>query len=266
MRYLIKTPLEVEKSIVEFIPATSAEAKKRRKLKKTYAAKKATYAPITAEADRFDTASKLVGFVIKIIQWPRHGGEYFHLSRTDRDDATQAGLLACVQTGFFETGQAKLSTFKAIRNAIQGKTCLRMRCNLETPTDDITTLSDEAQTPIFKTFSLLTPEQVLIARETMRVLRASLAKDKTRTSAGNFKKQRRFFLYLLTGLTGKFNHRGLRTVCASGLRTRTASFITYLSRGNYCLPDLGAEIMLALGARAEGKPIAKLSRARFAKS
>ena len=263
MRYKLVNDLTPSASVVEFTPATLTESQARKAKKSAGIAAKPIHAEETPQDDRFAVAEKLVGFILKRIQNPKNG-EPFFLSPTDKDDATQAGFFACVESGFFESGNVTRGTFKAIRNAMQARDCLRLRCQREIATPDIETVSDAAgNTTEFRTFSKLTKAQVRISREMFRVLNGAKRDDKTRKSAANYKTNSRFFLYLLTDMTKKTNFKGLRVVCASSLRSRMKRFIAYLEKGHLALSasgkpaNLGEEIMQALRAMVE-KP-AKLT-------
>jgi hypothetical protein len=259
-RYLTPTIREITISPVEFTPATAQEhasclAKKAAgKLLKPKTRKSKFVDP----SQRDEVASKLVGFVIKRIQFPRNG-EPFTLSPTDKADATQAGLTACVESGFFRHGIAGLPVIRAIRNAIQGRTCLRMRCNREIGTGDIALVAAEiGHSTEFEIYgNRLTRSQVDMSREVMRVLRTSKACDPSREKSGMFKTQRNFFLLIMDSLTGK-THKAdaignLRRVCnPNALAKRKEHFIGYLSKAEKFLratrqpANLGAEIMAAI--------------------
>ena len=263
MTYLTKTEIEIQISPVEFTPATPAEREKCLALKAAAKLKK----PKTRK-DKFvalelrgEVAEKLVGFVLRRIQFPRHG-EPFFLSPTDKADSTQAGLLACVESGFFRHGIAGLPVIRAIRNAVQGRDCLRMRCQRESGTADIAQVAAEVgHSTEFETYGpRLTRPQVEISREMMRVLRASHACDTGKKRKASFSIQRDFFLLIMDSLTGKTHHADssgkLSRVCnPMAFAKRKAVFTAYLARGDDSLratrkpANLGAEIMAAIALR-----------------
>ncbi len=187
-----KTP-QAQAQAIEFIPASKAQAQACRALKKAGLAKKPVAKEIIPESERIETANKLVAFTIRRIEFPKHG-EPFPLSYTDRSDATQAGMMACVETGFFDSGKITLSTFKDIRNAIQSRDCLRLRCNREIATEKIDEIAGA------------TPEKIGnrqrkcqrdLCRRVMTILRASFDTSGNRKRESTFKTRRRFFLGLM---------------------------------------------------------------------
>ena len=243
-------------SPVEFTPATAQDRaaclalKAKGKLAKPKQRKDKWIDP----ALRVETAEKITRYVIRRIEFPRHG-EPFPLSPTDRNDALQAGLTACVESGFFRHGIASLKVLKSIRNSIQGKACLRMRCMREKPCDDMETLADEIGfAPSEEIFtSRLRKSQVDMTREVFRVLRASRDADKTRKKPAKFKFHRDFFLLVLGFLTGK----NPRVCTPNTFDKRAERFKTYLARGADFLrqtrkpANLAKEIMLALEMRGK---------------
>ena len=202
---------------------------------------------------RHETAERVIRAVIRRIEWPRHGAP-LTLSATDKADATGAGMLACVQTGFFRHGLMSLRIVRAVRNAIQGPACLRLRRNWEGLTADPSQVAAEVGfiTEEETVSRALTQGQRDVAREIMRTLRAAREADAGRQREGNFRSQRSFFLTIMGEMTG----RTPRCMSADAFYQRTRRFLEYLAsgaavlRGRRTPPDLAREIMQALELRA----------------
>jgi hypothetical protein len=263
MRYKLQVDRTPSENAVEFTAISAQETSRREELKQAGIAAKPIHPETIPPCDRYAAAEKLVGFILKRIQNPKHG-ETFFLSQTDKDEATQAGFCACVESGFFAGGKVTSGTFKAIRNAMQGRDCLRMRCAREIATPDIALVSDAAGIVTeTRTFSKLAKKQVAIAREVFRVMRKALAIDKSKKALARYKSNSRFFVYSLCGMTHKHNYKGVKTVCAASKRSRITRFISYLQAGNGALlkpANLGEEIMQALRDRANGTKISLLTK------
>ena len=202
---------------------------------------------------RHETAERVIRAVVKRIEWPRYGAP-LSLSATDKTDALGAGMLACVQAGFFHHGFMTLHVIRSIRNAIQGPACLRLRRNWESLTADPAQVAAEAGflTEDETVSRTLTQGQRDVAKEIMRTLRAARLRDKGRKSAANFASQRGFFFIIL----GEITERTPRSMAGDAFRQRTRRFLDYLASGAEALratrrpPNLAAEIMTALAARA----------------
>ncbi len=243
-------------SSLEFTPASPEESAARRELKpiakRKSPAKAARKDKWISPELRAETASRLVGFVIKRIELPRFG-EPFPLSHTDKADATQAGILAVHESGFFRHGFAGIAVIRAIRNAIQGRQCLRLRCKSELISDKIEELADAAGfiTEEETVSNRLRKSQVESSREIMRTLRAARDCDTSRKAAASFKSQRGMFLLTLGILTGKTP----REISTGAFDTRKSRILDYLAigaeslRANRKPANLGAEIMQALEIR-----------------
>lgn len=202
---------------------------------------------------RHETAERIIRAVIKRIEWPRHGAPVA-LSKTDKADAMGAGMLACVQAGFFRHGIMGLRIIRAVRNAIQGPECLRMRRTWEGLTDDPAQVAAQAGfiTEVEDVSRTLTQGQRDVAREIMRTLRAARQSDKGRKRDSSFRSQRGFFFVILGEMTG----RTPRDMTPDNFRQRTHRFLDYLAQGASALrgrrtpPNLAQEIMSALATRA----------------
>lgn len=202
---------------------------------------------------RHETAERVIRAVIKRIEWPRHGAPVT-LSATDKADAMGAGMLACVQANFFHHGMMGLRVIRAIRNAIQGPECLRMRRTWEGLTDSPADVAAQVgfMTEFEDTRRTLAQGQRDMAREIMRTLRAARGADKSRKADASFRSQRGFFLTVLGELTGK----GARAMTPEAFRQRAKRFLDYLSDGAAALrshrtpPRLDLEILRALELRA----------------
>ncbi len=202
--------------------------------------------------ERVKVADRLIQSVIRRIEFPKYG-DAFPLSATDKADAQAAGFKACVETGFFEHGFATVNVFKGIRNAIQSRDCLRLRCHWEyaTGNDYLEKSLGMVATDTFE--PRLTPYQRGAAKEVMRTLRAAMACDESRKAVSAFKSQRDFFLIVLGCITEK-TPRGMNS---GTFDTRKSRFLDYLAKGTKHLrttrqapPDLAGEIMQALADRA----------------
>jgi len=288
MKYKLIVNRTPAASAIEFTPATSAERETCLALKAVGKLKKpkTQKSGFVAFDERLTVAQKFVGFILRRVEFPRHG-EPFPLSPTDRADATQAGLLACLESGFFRNGVTRATlrakdgelkitypVLKAVRNAIQGKACLRMRCQRETLTEKIAEIAAEigfaTEYEVFA--SRLTVSQVDAAREIMRTLRAAKKVDAGRKAKKSFEIQRDFFLLQVDCMTGKIHLPDSKTgksktVSASGFRDRKAVFIDYLAQGEKFLratrkpANLGEEIMQALRDRVNPpKKVSRLAR------
>jgi hypothetical protein len=202
---------------------------------------------------RHESAERVISAVIRRIEWPRHGSPVT-LSATDKADAMAAGMLACVQARFFDHGIMGIRILRAIRNAIQGPECLRMRRTWEGLTDSPADVAAQVGfiTEFEETRRTLAQGQRDMAREIMRTLRAAFTADGGRQRIGNFRSQRGFFLTVLGELTGK----GARAMTPEAFRQRARRFLDYLSDGAEALrakrtpPRLDLEILRALELRA----------------
>lgn len=210
--------------------------------------------------ERADVAEKVIRHTLRKIEARSNvkiSGESAKTesARFSGKDARAAAMLALTETGFFHHGRMSLSTFREIRNQIQGKACFRLRCKWEESSDDITQAAASAgfMTEFEEVSHRLTLAQKSMAREIMRTLRASLACDQSRKAAASFKSQRDFFLLVLGCLTG----RASRAMSAGSFDVRKSRFLDYLAKGAEHLratrqpaPTLADEIMSALAGRA----------------
>lgn len=214
---------------------------------------------------RHETAERVIRAVIKRIEWPRHGAPVT-LSATDKADAMGAGMLACVRANFFHHGIMSLAIVKAIRNAIQGPECLRLRRKWEIAAENPAEVAAQVGfatefEPIGERLDpsgrwvatrRLSSAQKSMAKEIIRTLRAAHEADQSRQKAGNFKSQRAFFLTVLGELTG----RGARAMSPQAFIDRRRRFLQYLADGAEALrakrtpPRLDLEILRALEIRA----------------
>lgn len=164
------------------------------------------------EEERVAVAERLCRHRIRRIEFPKDG-DPVTLSETDKVDAMAAGMLACVQFGFFETGKTEginakgkaVYLRKAIRSAMEGKACLRRDCFREysaTPLDLEKTAKQVGFVTQDRFHGALTLEQRDAAREIMKDLRAARSIDGSRKSAQAFRSHRKFFLETLGILTG----------------------------------------------------------------
>jgi len=242
------------------INKSDASLKRAAKKSATLARQKAIREKLHQRADgwvapenRHETATRLVDFVIRRIEFPKYG-EPFKLSATDKDDARAAGISACVQSGFFEHGLATAKVIKDIRNAINGRACLRLRATWEYGTDDAATVAAKVgfSTEYEEIGHRLTPAQRDMAKEIMRTLRATLAADPGRKAQAAFRGNRDFFLLVLGHLTGRTG----RVMQSCTFDTRKSRFLDYLAKGAKLLranrkpPNLAGEILASLAARA----------------
>lgn len=171
-------------------------------------------------------------------------------------DASQAARLALVESGFFTHGFLTLPVFRAIRNHIQGRDCFRLRCKWEDSTDQIAMVAAEAgfMTEVESPTRNLTRDQIKIAREIMRTLRASRESDKSRKAEAAFRSHREFFLFVFSRLTRREESRSMNP---GTFDTRKSRFLDYLAKGAIHLREtkqplprnLGEEIMQALASR-----------------
>lgn len=219
---------------------------------------------ITPPALRLETARKLVSQVIRRIEYPKYGTPCRLTGcRRSRADAEATGLSVCAEFGFFEHGRTRLGESahakvlqKEIRNAIQGRTCLRLRCDWEICFSDAgEVLEENGYDAPDEEAARLAPALRDICREVMRTLRASLdyqLADNRRKARASFRSQRSFFLLVMGHLTG----RGTRTMTAGTFDTRKSRFTAYLAIGFRAIeetggtrPGLAAEITQALAQR-----------------
>jgi hypothetical protein len=200
------------------------------------------------ETGRMEAANRMISLIIRRIEFPKKGFQ-FVFSPTDREDARAAGMLACVEFGFFDHGNGGIALLKKIRSAIQGRDCLRLRCTWETGT---ATPEKVAESVGFVTSeeivgARLKPRQVKRARAIMQTLRHALASDGSRKARQNFRSNRDFFLITLSLLTGK----SPRSMSANNFSKRKTIFLDYLEKGEKSAPrppekSLVDEIRIAL--------------------
>jgi hypothetical protein len=208
----------------------------------------------TDPKERVKVAERLIKSVIRRVEFPKYG-DPFPLSPTDKMDAEAAGFAACVESGFFEHGFATPAIFKAIRNAINSRACLRLRCTWEYGTDDAAGVAAKVGfcTEFEEFEKRLSASQRDMAKEIMRTLRAAFSCDESRKAVSAFRSQRDFFLIVLGHLT----ERTGRAMTSGTFDTRKSRFMDYLAKGAQALranrqapPSLAAEIMQALSDRA----------------
>ncbi len=203
--------------------------------------------------DRLAVAERLTKAAIRRIEFPKRG-EPFFLSLADRDDALAAGMMACVEAGFFEHGRVSHTLHRTIRNAIRGRHCLRQQCQREQLADDLETVAaavgfvteDELVT------RRLSAAQRDAARQVLADLRRARDLDTSRKRESNFRSHRGFFLEVLAHLTGRSGR--IRTPNAACQRSRR--FADYIgtawrdARANPISAGVPGEILRALESRA----------------
>lgn len=178
--------------------------------------------------ERMATAEKLCRYRIRRIEWPKFG-DPVTLSETDKSDAMQAGLMACVETGFFEHGIVTREVTKSIRRAMESRDCLRRDCIRETGTStpELVAAAVGYATEYEEHGPRLTKDQRNMIREMMRDLRAAKRIDTSRKSESAFRSHRNFLLETLGQLTG----RTPRQRTAGSFAVRAHRFSDYLKTG-----------------------------------
>lgn len=212
---------------------------------------------------RLHVAERIIATVLRKIRFPRKGEPVF-ISETDEADATAAGFLALTEAGFFTDGKFSRDLYKAVRNAISGPECLRLRRNWE-PT--VSAMGEDFQRVMAKAESAsrvigfaagsdswntrLRESHRDMAREIMRTLRAARESDQSRKRECNFQSHRGFFFILI----GELNHSSKygRELDQQAFRQRAKRFLDYLADGAKTLRakpfhgrDVAKEITAAL--------------------
>lgn len=209
--------------------------------------------------EREAVAQKVIRHVLRKIEC-RSGIKVSATSaRFSEGDGMAVGMQVLTRAGFFNHGRITLSTFREIRNAIQGKPCFRLRCTWEDASDDIAGVAAQVgfSTECEEITRRLTPSQRDMAKEVMRTLRAAQACDPSRKVLANFRSHRDFWLTVLGYLT----ERTPRNISSGAFDTRAFRFRKYLADGAAHLRETGAlqprlakEIMECLASRAFKNP------------
>lgn len=209
--------------------------------------------PAVPMAERLETVEKITAYLMKRLEFPKYGTTVI-LSHADKDDCKGAGMLAAVQCGFFEHGNPQ-PLFKDIRNAINGRTCLRLQFSevkaASVDKDTMAAAEMGLATEHEEFSSKLSKNQIAATREILRTLRAAKACDPSRKAGSAFKSHREFLFLTLSHITGKM----ARSITPENYDTRKSRFLDYLAKGAVQLRaerqpvNLGAEIMQALSDR-----------------
>jgi hypothetical protein len=185
------------------------------------------------ETARMEAANRMISLVIRRIEFPKKGFQ-FVFSPTDRDDARAAGMLACVEFGFFDHGKAGIDLLRKIRSAIQGPDCLRLRRTWEKSTATPEKVAEEQGFSIsydMKSRICLKRAQIERLRRIMAILRCARDSDKSRKATANFKSNREFLLITLSLITEKLP----RSMSANNFSKRKTIFLDYLAKGETLL-------------------------------
>jgi len=103
---------------------------KRERIRLRSQSKRKKYARPNTEKEHLETAQACIAKVLRTLQ-----SNGLQLSLTDKDDAFQAGMLALVKIGFFESGIVDKNTFRAISREIESRDCLRLNATWEVATE-----------------------------------------------------------------------------------------------------------------------------------
>jgi len=214
----------------------------------------------TRRANRLrEHALRIIRRVIYTIEYPRYSDiDPITLSLTDKREAEGAGMLALAEIGFFGPGKhvVKKADFRAVRNAINGRDCLRLRCKrevMETETQSLLSCAERVSLSAY-TSARANPSRnnAKNARAVMRILRAAHGADESRKRDASFRSQREFFLSLVKHAAGK----GERSLAPEAFRKRQERFLDYLRAGAQALmarplaPSDADSITRALASRA----------------
>lgn len=209
----------------------------------------------TEPEQRMDVAERVAAHLIKRVELPKYG-EPVALTKTDRDEARSAVMLALTSGGFFEHGHLTPRLFRDARNAINARDCLRLQRGRgrEILSDDIAATAAAAgwTTECEEITPQLTADQRDTARVICRTLRAARDADTSRKASARYRSNREFFLLTLGILT----ERTPRALARGAFDTRKSRFLDYLAEGARALRvepvkhDAAREILRALESRA----------------
>jgi len=178
--------------------------------------------------NRMTVAEKLCKYRIRRIELPKFGAPV-SLSLADKDDALQAGLMACVETGFFEHGLVTRDVTKAIRRAMESRDCLRRDCIREigTSSPELVAAAVGFTTEEETISHRLTNGQKEAFRALMADLRTARKIDASRKADSAFRGHRDFLLETLGHLTG----RTARSRSGNSFAKRAQRFTDYVKTG-----------------------------------
>ena len=196
-----------------FNPATRILARKQRLR---------SYPRPVTEAEKLATAQACIAKVIRTLE-----SNGLKISATDRDDATQAGLLALTQINFFESGIIDKHTFRAISRAIEARDCLRLNARWEIQTEQAT-LETIGVFHEYEETAKLTRNTRDAIRACFNALRASLLISESRKAKSEFHGHRKFLIACIATATGKGN---VPPINPATFRKRKTRFLKYLAQG-----------------------------------
>lgn len=176
--------------------------------------------------DMLATSQALIGKVIRTLE-----SNGFTFSRTDLADMRQAGQLALVQIGFYESGIVDKNTFRAVSRAIEGRECMRLNCKWESTHEKFNTLEEigamhewergEAKGKLPKA-----------TRDALRscfdALRHAREASQSRKAQSEYLGQRNFLVQVIASNTGK---GGIEPINPATFRKRKSRFLPYLREG-----------------------------------
>jgi len=196
-----------------FNPATRILARKQRLR---------SYPRPVTETEKLATAQACIAKVIRTLE-----SNGLKISATDRDDATQAGLLALTKINFWDSGVVTKDTFRAISRAIEARDCLRLNARWEIQTEQAT-LETIGVFHEYEETDKLTRNTRDAIRACFDALRASLTISESRKAKSEFHGHRKFLIACIATATGKGN---IPPINPANFRKRKSRFIDYLAQG-----------------------------------
>lgn len=187
-----------------------------------------SYARPVTEDEKMDTAQAIIAKVMRTLE-----SNGLTLSATDKDDARQAGFLALVKIGYFESGIVNADTFRAISREIESRACLRLNATWEIATE-FQTLEAIGVFHEYENTDKLTRGTRDAMKACFQALRMARDVSESRKASSEFKGHKSFLIACISTATGKGNVPPLNPAT---FRKRKTRFIKYLASGAKALHE-----------------------------